>query len=202
MKYLTFNDKEEIKEALNNGEVISFPTETVYGLGALSTFNGFKNLVNVKQRREDKPFTLMVSDINMIEKYCKLNSLSRKIIEKFMPGSLTVILKAKENLPKFLSLGTNFIGFRIPDNKELIELISYIGKPLLVPSANKKDQKPETTANGVCNVFKDELYCIINKDSDVKSKVPSTIVKINNDELNFIRIGTISKEEVLKEIKL
>ena len=96
MKYLTFNDKEEIKEALNNGEVISFPTETVYGLGALSTFKGFKNLVKVKQRREDKPFTLMVSDINMIKKYCKLNSLSRKIIEKFMPGSLTVILKAKE----------------------------------------------------------------------------------------------------------
>lgn len=202
MKYLTFNDKEEIKEALNNGEVISFPTETVYGLGALSTFMGFKNLVKVKQRREDKPFTLMVSDINMIEKYCNLNSLSRKIIEKFMPGSLTVILKAKENLPKFLSLGTNFIGFRIPDNKDLIELISYIGKSLLVPSANKKDQKPETTADGVYNVFKDELYCIINKDSDVKSKVPSTIVKINNDELTFIRIGTISKEEVLKEIKL
>ena len=142
MKYLTFNDKEEIKEALNNGEVISFPTETVYGLGSLSTFKGFKNLVNVKQRREDKPFTLMVSDINMIEKYCKLNSLSRKIIEKFMPGSLTVILKAKENLPKFLSLGTNFIGFRIPDNKDLIELISYIGKPLLVPSENKKYKKP------------------------------------------------------------
>lgn len=202
MKYLTFEDKIEIKNALEKGEVISFPTETVYGLGALSTLKGFKNLVKVKQRRADKPFTLMVSDIKMIKKYAEVDSLSEKIINKFMPGSLTIILKSKNNLPKFLSLGTNYIGFRIPDNKGLIDLISFINKPLLVPSANKKDQKPELTALGVYNIFKEELYCIINKDEDVKSRIPSTIIKIENGNMFYIRNGTIKKEDIEKEISL
>ena len=99
MKIVTFNEKEILKNQLNNDKVIAFPTETVFGLGANSFSNvAFNNLVKVKERSPDKPFTLMCYSIDQIKDIVDINDIAKKIIEKFMPGSITLLLKAKEKL--------------------------------------------------------------------------------------------------------
>ena len=112
MKIVSFKEKELLKKALDNDEVIAFPTETVFGLGARSSSEkAFENLVKVKNRRPDKPFTLMCGSISQIVDYIEINENTEKLIKKFMPGSITLLVKPKENIiyAKRKALGKNYL---------------------------------------------------------------------------------------------
>ena len=173
---------------LRENEVIAFPTETVYGLGCLSSNEiAFNNLVKVKNRVPNKPFTMMISSVDMIKNYCELNELALKIAKKYMPGSITLLVKRKNNIPSYLYLESDYIGFRIPKNKDLIELIEFVGEPLLVPSANKSNEKPCLKAQEVYDVFNNEIPLIIKKDDDLIDDVPSTILQIDGNYIKLIR---------------
>ena len=200
MKFVTFEEKEYLKKLLLNNEVIAFPTETVFGLGAISTSEiAFNNLVKVKNRAPDKPFTLMCSNVNQISKYAYVDDLSKKIIDKFMPGSLTILLKAKPNIPYYIHLDSEFVGFRIPGNKELVDFIEYVEEPLLVPSANKSNEKPCLTPEEVKQVFDKEIeVCVTGK---TESNIPSTIIKADNGIITLVREGTLLFSDILKEVE-
>lgn len=201
MKKVTFKDKALIKESLLKNEVIAFPTETVYGLAAISTSKlAFDNLVKVKNRTPDKPFTLMCANKRQIFQYAKENNVANILIDRFMPGPLTLILEAREDIASYLTLGTNFIGVRIPDYKELEDLLSYIGVGLLVPSANKSTFPPLKNANEVEKCFKDELSLIVNEKCK-SSSVPSTIILLKGENISLIREGTIKLNEILEVLK-
>ena len=119
-----------------------------------------------------------------------------------LSGSITLLVKRKNNIPHYLYLESNYIGFRIPKNKDLIDLIEFIGEPLLVPSANKSNEKPCLKAQEVYDVFKNEISLIIKKDDDLIDDVPSTILQIDGNDIKLIREGKLKLEEIKKELNL
>ena len=182
-------------QALNNHQVIAFPTETVFGLGVFYDDQKAYELLNkIKNRREDKPYTMMLDNVNKINEYAFIKDKYLPIINKYMPGSLTILVRAKANVPTYVTHGTGIIGIRIPSNKEALELLRFVKKPLLVPSANKADQKPALSAKEVKDIFKNEIDVIV--PGKISSGEPSTIIDLTGDEIKLIRKGPIPLEEL------
>ena len=187
------------KEALLKGQVIAFPTETVMGLGVLFDDEEAYSLLNkIKRRPEDKPYTLMLGDVGDIEKYAYLTLRDRLAISKFMPGPFTVLLKSKQNVPGYVTHNTGVIGIRVPDFKEIQEMINYVGKPLLVPSANRSGEKPFVNYQDVANEFGAELGYIYPQNA--LGEKPSTIIDLTSDKIIVVRQGKISLEDIEKEL--
>ena len=116
-------------EALQEGKLVIIPTETVYGIAAdARNPEAISRLYDIKQRTKDKPFSLLMGDKHRIEDYAQnISRQAYKLIDKFWPGPLTVILQAKDN---------SNIGLRVPDNNVCLQLISAAGTALACPSAN------------------------------------------------------------------
>lgn len=189
------NILEDALKALNDHQVIAFPTETVFGLGVFyDDFEAYNLLNKVKNRHEDKPYTMMLYDINEINKYADVDKKYLPIIKKYMPGSLTILVKAKENVPNYVTHNTKIIGIRIPSNKEALELLRFVKKPLLVPSANKADQKPALCDEEVNAIFGNEISVII--PGKAIGGQASTIIDLTGEEIKLIRKGPIPLEEL------
>lgn len=199
MKILSKNNIDEAVKILNNNEILAFPTETVFGLAIKAvSLENFNKLVEVKNRKPNKPFTLMISNITQVKDLIEINDIAKIIISKFMPGPLTLILKAKKNIPYYLDLGSGFIGIRIPKDDFILSLIDKVNFPLLVPSANPSDLKPAKNVDEVKKYFEGKIEAVVEGEST--SNIPSTIIKIDN-EIILIRQGELSLETILKEIK-
>ena len=198
MKILSKSQLNEAAEMLSNGGLIAFPTETVFGFGVIfDSKESYGRLIQVKRRPPEKPFTLMLSSSDEIEKYAYVDERAKKLIAKYMPGQFTIILKAKNNLPSYCVSKEGNVGIRISSDKMVRDLIKKVDKPLLVPSANKSGEAPLTTSIDVSKIFKDEIDAVIEGEST--SNVPSTIVLLN-ENVNVIREGIITKEEILKTL--
>lgn len=186
------------KEVLDNSRVIAFPTETVMGLGIyFDDYDAYTYLNKIKNRPEDKPYTLMLGNIKDIDKYAYLDGRAKKIINAFMPGEITVLLKSKEIVPGYVTHNTGVIGVRVPKLDSLLEFLNFVKKPLLVPSANKSGEKPALNSNEVENIFKDEVGYVFEGTSI--GGVPSTIVDLTDKEVKILREGNISLNQI-KEV--
>lgn len=195
MKLLKQTQLDQAAEILKNGGIIAFPTETVFGLGVVYDDKAaYDRLVATKRRPPEKPFTLMLADVEEIEKYAKLNSVSKNLINAFMPGQFTIIIEAQPNLPKWCVSEAGKVGIRIADYDMIRNLIRKTGKPLLVPSANKSGERPSTTSEEVSEVFKDELDAIVEGES--VSNTPSTIVLLEGTQANVLREGVVSINQI------
>ncbi|MBR0439405.1 MAG: threonylcarbamoyl-AMP synthase [Bacilli bacterium] len=193
--------KEEIllaKEALLKGEVVAFPTETVMGLGVVfNNYQAYSLLNKIKERPEDKPYTLMLKDKSEMSKYGIIDEGTQRVIDKFIPGSLTILVPLKKgSVPSYVTHDSDVIGMRVPTNIEALELLKAVNLPLLVPSANKSGSKPAVNSKEVKEIFKNEVKNIIS--GEAKGEVPSTIVSLLNGEVKVVRQGPISEEEIKK----
>ena len=198
MKKLSKRQLSEAAEILSNGGLIAFPTETVFGFGVIfDNKESYRRLIQVKRRPPEKPFTLMLSSVDDIEKYAYVDERAAKLINKYMPGQFTIILKAKENLPSYCISKEGNVGIRISGDKMVRDLIGEVGKPLLVPSANKSGEPPLTKSDDVIKIFEKEIDAVIEGEST--SNIPSTIVLLN-ENVNVIREGVITKEEIFKTL--
>lgn len=196
---MSVNEFDKAKKALEESKVIAFPTETVMGLGVFFDDEKAYHLLNtIKRRPEDKPYTMMVASIWDIDKYAYLTLRDRMIINAFMPGPLTVLLNAKDSIPNYVTHGTNVVGIRVPGIQEIRELISFVGKPLLVPSANRSGEKPCLTAEEVKKVFENEIGFVLPKDS--LGEKPSTIIDLTGNDIKIVREGPIFLEEIERKI--
>ena len=192
-------DLEKAKEKLLLGGVISFPTETVMGLGIVyDNYDAYNRLNKLKGKREDKPYTMMLSSVEEIEQYAYVDESAKKVINAFLPGPLTILLRAKENVPVYVTHDTGVIGIRVPNFPILNELLDLVKKPLLVPSANPSNLPPAVTVAQVCIYFSDTLDYIVNNDS--QNELPSTIVDMSKKDVKVLREGKIKIEEILKII--
>lgn len=195
MKLIKKNELKIAANLLNNGDLVAFPTETVFGIGVIFDNEiAYQNLINVKRRPPEKPFSLMLSSVEDIDKYAYVNSLAKKVIDKFLPGQLTIILKGKENLPKWVVSKDGNVGIRVPDFEIANELIKLTGKPLLVPSANHAGETPCHTSGEVLDTLDNEVSAVVEGVST--SNVASTIVQIDNNNITIIREGVITKEDI------
>ena len=192
------NEAMKAKEALFNHGVIAFPTETVMGLGVLyNDYEAYQKLNKVKERPEDKPYTLMLHSVNEIEKYAVVDERIRRVINKFMPGPLTILVPVKDNsVPAYVTHGTNVIGMRVPTNKEAREVLLKAELPLLVPSANKSGKEPATSSKEVEEIFGKEVDFIVSGKAQLG--VPSTIVDLTKDTPKVVREGAIKEAEIVE----
>ena len=198
MKLIDKDDYKLAAETLRKGGIIAFPTETVFGLGVIyDNKEAYDRLISVKRRPENKPFTIMCSSKDDIENYGYVNENAKKLIEAFVPGEITLILKAKPGLPSWTVSNEGTVGVRVPDDKFIQKMIHEVGKPLLVPSANRSGEKPANSSSEVLSIFKDELDLVVKGES--KSGVPSTIVMLL-DDVKIIREGKISKDLILSKV--
>lgn len=189
------NVYQEALEALNSHQVIAFPTETVFGLGVFyDDFEAYELLNKIKRRREDKPYTMMLSKAEDIFKYAEIDQRYLKIINKYMPGSLTILVRSKVNVPAYVTHGTGIIGIRIPCNAEALALLELLKKPLLVPSANRTDEKPALSEQEVKDIFGNEVAVIV--PGKISSGLPSTIIDLTGPEMKLVRKGPIPFEEL------
>ncbi len=206
---ICYNEKEldektlkQIANSIIEGKIIIFPTETVYGIGT----NGFDKsaidkLYTTKKRSYDKPISLLVGSYDMIEKVAEnLSSTEKKIINKFFPGPLTLIVKKNKNIPDILTANTEYVGVRMPQNDTALKIINAVGKPMAVTSTNISGMEANIDFEKSYKEFNDKVDYII--DGGVaKIGVASTVIQIVNDEIEVFREGIISKEEIEKAIK-
>ena len=186
---------EQAKAVLDNSGVVAFPTETVMGLGIyFDDYNAYQYLNKIKNRPEDKPYSMMLGDISDIEKYAFVNDRDFKIIKAFMPGAITVLLNAKDVVPRYVTHNTGVIGIRVPDMDTLLDFIKYCGKPLLVPSANKSGEKPALNSEEAVAIFKNEVGYIFK--GTCPGGIPSTIVDLTGEQVKILREGPISFEDI------
>ena len=196
-KYVTWEQKEEAVAALKRGEIVLFPTETVYGAACLaSSKQAYERLCAVKGRPADKPFTLMCSSITQAVIHAQINCGVMALMKAFMPGEITLLLNARENTSPWIDLGTGVIGVRVPNSKEVITLIDAIEEPLLVTSANLSGQAPALTGEEAKAIFDGKVSVVI--EGECVSHVPSTVVSCVNGELKLIRQGSIEFQQIQK----
>lgn len=183
-------------EVLNSGGIIAFPTETVFGLGIVfDNESTYERLNKIKNRSDEKPYTLMLADPSEIEKYAIIDEKAKKLIDAFMPGPITLLMQTKRSVPLWVTHGSEKIGIRISSDEQIRALIRLTGKPLLVPSANKANMRPALDSATAKNIFGSEVNFYIEGISG--SKKPSTIVDIC-DTIKVIREGEISPEAINK----
>lgn len=187
----------KIYDIIRNNEVIAFPTETVYGLGVIyNSEEAFNNLVNTKHRRPDKPFTLMLGNKDDISKYALINDKIQRIIDKFLPGEITILIKPREDLYSWVTLNSKYIGIRVPNSKDVCNMINTLGSPMLVSSCNISDEPVCQNYEEVYGKFNELVAIII--EGEVTSRIPSTIV-ICDEELILVREGNLPFNKI-KEV--
>ena len=181
---------------LLGGGVVAFPTETVMGLGVVyDNFDAYGRLNYLKGKREDKPYSLMVGNVNDISSFALIDERAQKLIDKFLPGPLTLLLPATKKVPGYVTHDTGVVGIRVSDHPIVSELANKVKKPLLVPSANPSNQEPAVTVDKVLIYFNDALDYIIDDDSN--GDLPSTIVDVTKKEVKIVREGKILREDIL-----
>ena len=137
----------------------------------------------------------MLSKKHDIEKYSYIFCKTKKGIEEFMPGEITILVKPKENLFPWVTLNSKYIGIRISGNKEVCLLIEKVGEPLLVTSANISSYPASTKYEEAYKVFNGKVPYIVK--GETSSSIPSTIV-ICDEELTLVRQGSIPFEKIKK----
>ena len=127
----------EIVEVIKDGGVVIMPTDTIYGIIADATNEcAIQRVYEMKKRNENKPMLMLVSSIEMLEKYVSsINDVEKKLIDELWPGALTIIFR-KRNVSDLLTGGLDTVGIRFPDNKLLIDIMNELNVPLLSTSVN------------------------------------------------------------------
>lgn len=181
-----------VAAALRQEKVVAFPTETVYGLGVIyDSPTAIKRLIEAKQRDLSKRFTLMLSDKEELDQYVYVSYRDQLIIDKFMPGDITVILNSKKEE------GT--IGIRIPDDEFVRELIRRAGKPLYVTSANISHQPSTTTTKEVLEQLNGRIPFVV--EGECGNLLASSVVDLTTNEIKILRQGRITIEMIEEELK-
>ena len=195
-----FYDKINIAaKVINEGGLVVFPTETVYGLGADATNPiAAKKIFEAKGRPSDNPLIIHISKPDEAEKYTVTNDIYYKLVAKFMPGPLTVVLPSKESIPKETRGGLDTVAVRCPENQIARALISAVGKPIAAPSANLSGTPSPTNVMHVIDDMYGRVDIIIDGGSS-DFGLESTIVKIENDNsITLLRPGKITVEDLSK----
>ena len=209
MDYLDCKDNidldklKEISKIIKNGGIVVFPTETVYGIGTNGlNKEAISRLYEVKQRPTSKPISLLVSSIEMVDMVAKdITDMEYKLMDKFFPGPLTIILKKKNIVPDNLTNNTDTVGIRMPDNIIAKKLIEYAKVPIATPSANISGKPSGTDINYIMENFKDKVDYYIDGGQS-KLGIGSTIVKVENGYPLILREGSISKEQIFECLEI
>lgn len=179
-------DKEELK-----GKIIAFPTDTVYGVGALiDDVEAIEKIYDLKKRDLQKPLAILVGKIEDILPYIeKPTPKVFEIMHQYWPGALTIIFKKSRLANDKLTRGLNTIGFRIPNEEETLTFLKRVG-PVATTSVNLSGESPLNDPVSIDYAFGDKIDYIYYKESK-SSNVSSTVIDCSTDEMKILRVGEI-----------
>ncbi|MBQ3016917.1 MAG: threonylcarbamoyl-AMP synthase [Clostridia bacterium] len=188
----------EAAEIIKNGGLVIFPTETVYGLGADGTSaEAATKIYFAKGRPSDNPLIIHIEDPRDASKFTYTNETYFRLAEKFMPGPLTVVLPAKDNVPKETRASLPTVAVRCPSNPIAKTLIRLSGVPIAAPSANLSGSPSPTKASHVIDDMDGRVDMIIDG-GDSEFGLESTIVKVeDNGTLTLLRPGKVTVDDLL-----
>lgn len=199
MRRYSQNQINELVEILKNDGVISVPTDTVFGVCArINSEKAYRNLVKVKNRPENKSFPVMCADENQIKSIAVVDKKAEKLIKAFMPGPITLILNKKTEIPEYITNGRSTIAVRMATSKALKDLITKLGCPIFMSSANQSGEP-------VCrNLDEIEKVCPLLDgimEGTVSYGKASTIVDCTLDNIKILRLGPIDTKEINDKLK-
>jgi L-threonylcarbamoyladenylate synthase len=196
--------KEAIAEAvaaaaavLKRGEVIVFPTETLYGLGADALDSGaVEKVFQLKGRDSQNPIPVLVADREMLYRLvAAVPPIAEKLIARFWPGPLTIVLPARGDIPRPLVSAAGGIGVRISSQAVATRLVEALGRPLTATSANPSGRPAAHTAQEAKAYFSDRIDIYVDG-GPLASKTGSTVVEIRGGRLSIIRAGEIARSHL------
>ncbi len=188
---------ERAVKILRSGDVVVFPTETVYGLGA-DAFNplAVAKIFEVKKRPHFDPLIVHIGEKDWIFRIAEhVPSSIAALIDRFWPGPLTVIVRKRSIVPDIVTAGLPTVGIRMPSHPVALSLIRTFGQPIAAPSANPFSYMSPTKAEHVARMFPEGLPLILDG-GGAEFGIESTIVSVGNDALRVHRHGAVSTEEI------
>lgn len=196
-KVITEKDLILAKSELEKGNLVIFPTETVYGLGANALdFNAVDKIFKAKNRASNNPLIVHLKDKSEISKYAIVNNeVEQKLIDNFMPGPFTLILQKKNIIPDNVTCGMDTVGIRVPIDNIAHRLLNILSFPIAAPSANLSTRPSGTNVFDIYDEFEDKVSLIIDG-GESKIGLESTVCKVENGIPKILRPGFITKEDI------
>jgi L-threonylcarbamoyladenylate synthase len=201
---LSCNDSQALAYAvqlLRAGQVIAFPTDTVYGVGA-DGFNerAIEQLFVVKERERGKAIPYLLADTADLAKVVREMPRAAQILaEKFWPGGLTLVVPASPRVPKILIAGGDTVAVRVPNHPTTRALIATLGVPLAATSANISGGPDPANAQEVLAQLNGRIPLVLDGGA-TRGNVPSTVVDVTSDPPKVLRVGVIAVEEIERVI--
>ena len=177
---------------LKNGGLVIFPTETVYGIGTNAfNINAVKRLYEVKKRPLNKPISLLVSSMDMVNQIAKdISDIEYELMKKYFPGPFTIILKKSNIVPDIVTANQDTVGVRMPSNEIALKLIEYANVPIAAPSANISGKPSGTNIDMISKDFDGKVDFIIDG-GESSLGIASTIVQVINGVPKVLRQGSL-----------
>ena len=193
------DELEEAAQSLKKGKLVIFPTETVYGIGANALDSkAVDDIFVAKGRANDNPLIVHISDFSMLEELVEEPSeLEKKLMDAFMPGPFTLILKKKDIIPNNVSAGLDTVGIRMPSNKIAHDLIEQTNLPIAAPSANISSRPSGTNIEDIKDEFDNKVEIIIDG-GKTSVGLESTVVKVIDGIPTILRPGKITPEDIME----
>ena len=193
---------EELKIVCNlirNGELVIFPTETVYGIGANALDeNAVGKIFIAKGRPSDNPLIVHLADRRKIEEIAQdITEVERKLIDAFMPGPFTIILKRKPIVPDIVTAGLDTVAVRIPENVIARGIITFSGVPIAAPSANVSGKPSGTNIKDIRKELEGKVSVIVDG-GETQIGLESTVVKVIDEVPVILRPGKVTPEDIEK----
>jgi L-threonylcarbamoyladenylate synthase len=195
-------DKSGLEQAaisLTLGELVAFPTDTFFALGA-DGLNpaAVESIYLAKGRNPDTPVPLLISDIDMGMSLSRdFPDVLKELAERFWPGALTIVVPAADVVPVIVTAGTGTVGLRIPGHEVAIELIQIANTPLTGTSCNLTGRPPIKEASVIEQTFRNQIAACIDAPCGENSD-PSTVVSYVDDKVTVVRLGAISADSLRK----
>jgi L-threonylcarbamoyladenylate synthase len=183
--------------SVKRGDVILYPTETIYGLGcnALNE-QAVAKIFQIKGRPETKPLLVLAGNKEMLKSLvAEIPPVALKLMRKFWPGPLTIVFNAKHNLNPLLTAGTGKIGIRIPGNMFCLKLLKEARVPIVSTSANISGVQQDPSIQSLKKIFSEKVELIVDA-GDLPLSMPSTVVDVTSELPVVVREGAIAKQKL------
>ena len=195
----------EACRVLKEGGVIVYPTETLYGIGALATnTEAARRVFDIKGRQSSKPIPILVKDLGMMEEYAEVGGAARRLIAEFMPGPLTLVLRDNGRLPKEITAGAGKVAVRISGSEFVKNLFSDLDEPITSTSANLSGAPNIFTIKELIEVFSDKVDLIIDSGNLSPSRgftLGSTLLDMTQSPPELLREGDVKAHSLKLALK-
>jgi len=200
MRVITNPNKNDLKYALNQlkkGNLVVYPTDTIYGIASnITDDKALKKVFEVKNRSLDKPISICLHDFEQLEQVAQMNDKLRDIVHKLLPGPYTLLLRKQKSISPLITSNSDIIGIRIPDSEICFELTKSF--PITSTSANLSNKKIPNNIQDIINQLNNDISVYLDVGLIANNK-PSTIIDLTNKKPKIIR-NTQKDDKLLNSI--